>query len=106
MCGIAGFVHFDRARPASEAVLRRMTSSLVHRGPDGDGSHVRRNVALGHRRLAIIDLETGSQPLWNEDGSVAVVFNGEIYNYVELRAELAAAGHHFRTSSDTEVLVH
>lgn len=105
MCGIAGFVHFDPARPASAAVLERMTRTLYHRGPDGSGSLVCGNVALGHRRLAIIDLETGKQPLQNDDGSIAIVYNGEIYNYLELRAELLAAGYRFQTTSDTEVLV-
>lgn len=104
MCGIAGFVG-----PGSRAHLEAMTGALAHRGPDGEGFHIdaARGVHLGHRRLAIIDLEGGVQPLWNEDRSVCVVFNGEIYNHAELRASLMAAGHVFATDhSDTEVLVH
>ena len=84
----------------------RMNASLRHRGPDADGLHLEPGVALGHRRLSIIDLSTGQQPLYNEDGSVAVVFNGEIYNFHDLAKELAACGHAFRTRSDTEVIVH
>src|SRR6185369_442772 len=86
-----------------------MSGALVHRGPDGSGNYVdeESRVHLAHRRLAIIDLATGHQPMWNEDGQVGVVFNGEIYNHAELRRELTALGHRFATShSDTEVLVH
>ena len=105
MCGIAGFVgRGDRAD------LFAMMAALRHRGPDGDGFHIDDEgvpVFLGHRRLAIIDIEGGHQPMWNEDKRVAVIFNGEIYNHAELRAELAARGHVFRSDhSDTEVLVH
>jgi asparagine synthase (glutamine-hydrolysing) len=105
MCGIAGF--FART-PVDDALtrLRRMTASLVHRGPDEEGLRVDGPVALGMRRLSIIDLKSGQQPVANEDGSVWVVFNGEIYNYRELTAELLAKGHRFSTASDTEVLVH
>ena len=106
MCGIAGLLHRDPARPADAERVRRMCGTLVHRGPDGEGFHVRGPVGLGTRRLAIIDVEGGDQPLYNEDGSIAVVQNGEIYNYMELRRELEALGHRFRTQSDTEVLVH
>jgi len=105
MCGIAGFFvnggSVDR-RPT----LRRMTDSLRHRGPDDEGFYVDESVALGVRRLSIIDLETGRQPIANEDGTVWVVQNGEIYNFRELRDELERRGHRFRTASDTEVLVH
>jgi len=104
MCGIAGFVG-----EGTEAVLREMGRAIAHRGPDGEGVHVdaATGVHLLHRRLAIIDLATGEQPMWNETGTVCVIFNGEIYNHVELRAELTAKGHSFRTDhSDTEVLVH
>lgn len=83
-----------------------MSDAILHRGPDEDGMHLEPHIALAHRRLSIIDLATGQQPLFNEDGSVAIVYNGEIYNYRELARELAAAGHHFRTRSDTEVVVH
>jgi asparagine synthase (glutamine-hydrolysing) len=105
MCGIAGFVHADPGRPADGRLLRRMTDAVAYRGPDGEGFHLRGNVALGHRRLSIIDLATGDQPMSNPDGTVTLVFNGEIYNYLELRAELEARGHAFRTESDTEVII-
>jgi asparagine synthase (glutamine-hydrolysing) len=104
MCGIAGFV--DRAEADVAGQLRRMLGLIVHRGPDGEGTHVEPGLGLGMRRLSIIDLECGHQPIWNETKDVAVVFNGEIYNYVELRRELEAKGHRFSTHSDTEVLVH
>jgi asparagine synthase (glutamine-hydrolysing) len=110
MCGIAGWI--DRARQApADCVLKAMTDAIAHRGPDGDG-HFRATcregdwqVELGHRRLAIIDLEGGVQPMLSEDGRTALVFNGEIYNFKELRAELEALGWSFRTHSDTEVLL-
>ncbi|MCI0463979.1 MAG: asparagine synthase (glutamine-hydrolyzing) [Gemmataceae bacterium] len=106
MCGIAGVLYADPARPVDPAVLKAMGNSIAHRGPDGEGYWTDPGLGLVHRRLSIIDLSGGSQPLGNEDGSVQVVFNGEIYNYVELRQGLLARGHRFRTSSDTEVLVH
>lgn len=106
MCGIAGIHHSDATRPVDRAALTRMATSLVHRGPDGEGFHVEPGVGLAHRRLSIIDLASGQQPLCNEDGSVWVTFNGEIFNYLELRDELKARGHVFRTQSDTETLVH
>jgi asparagine synthase (glutamine-hydrolysing) len=102
MCGICGF-----SGPANETLLKGMAASLVHRGPDEDGFFSDgENVSLGMRRLKIIDLSTGSQPISNEDNTVTVVFNGEIYNFKELRADLQAKGHRFRTNTDTEVLVH
>lgn len=105
MCGITGI--FDRSgAPADRELLTRMTEALAHRGPDGSGSFVHQEAALGHRRLSIIDVEGGAQPMANADGSVQVVFNGEIYNFVELRKELIALGCAFRTRSDTEVIVH
>ncbi|MFQ5702176.1 MAG: asparagine synthase (glutamine-hydrolyzing) [Acidobacteriota bacterium] len=106
MCGIAGFVNVDPAKPADRAVVRSMAEAIAHRGPDEGGLHVDGPVGLGVRRLSIIDLETGHQPITNEDRSVWVVFNGEVYNYVELRDEMTARGHRFTTRSDTEVLVH
>jgi asparagine synthase (glutamine-hydrolysing) len=106
MCGIAGVFDVRDRRPIDPALIRRMTTAIRHRGPDGDGLHLAPGIALGHRRLSIIDLAGGKQPLFNEDGSVAVTYNGEIYNYRELVAELTAAGHRFRTQSDTEVIVH
>jgi len=106
MCGIAGIA--DRSEPDPGGTLGRMLARIIHRGPDGQGTHVSMadGLAIGMRRLSIIDLEGGSQPIWNEDHTIAVVFNGEIYNYLELRQELEAKGHVFRTYSDTEVLVH
>src|SRR5919109_1418571 len=106
MCGIAGIV--DPALPADELrrVLPRMTDSVVHRGPDGEGFFVAPGVGLGMRRLSIIDVAGGRQPIANEDGRVQVVFNGEIYNYLQLRNELTGRGHVFRTRSDTEVIAH
>lgn len=106
MCGIAGILHFDSGRNVNRAVLEKMTNVISHRGPDGEGFHVDHNVGLGHRRLAIIDLSTGSQPMFSRDGKLALVFNGEIYNYVELKEELKALGYQFQTSSDTEVILH
>ena len=105
MCGIAGIVALNGSPPERETV-ERMRDSLLHRGPDDDGLLLHESVGFGMRRLSIIDLETGHQPISNEDGSVSVVFNGEIYNYRELRAALQARGHRFRTAADTEVIVH
>jgi asparagine synthase (glutamine-hydrolysing) len=108
MCGISGFVNRDVTRPADEALLRRMTAVIAHRGPDGDGHFVQGHVALGHRRLAIIDLSAhGAQPMHGcADARVTITFNGEIYNYLTLRDELIARGHAFQSRCDTEVLVH
>ncbi|MEK6546380.1 MAG: asparagine synthase (glutamine-hydrolyzing) [Nitrospinota bacterium] len=108
MCGICGFAGFD-----DEQLLRRMTSSLVHRGPDEEGFFLARGneqsaggIGLGIRRLKIIDLQTGSQPIYNEDGDIVIVYNGEIYNYKELKAKSEKKGHKFRSETDTEVIVH
>src|SRR5271170_2006436 len=106
MCGIAGKVNFDQTRPIDRERLRAMTSVVAHRGPDAEGFFVGAGVGLGHRRLSIIDLSTGDQPLSNEDGTVWVVFNGEIYNFAGIRTELESFGHRFRTTTDTEVIVH
>jgi asparagine synthase (glutamine-hydrolysing) len=107
MCGIGGFLNHDGERPADEALLRKMTEVIAHRGPDGSGHFCAGPVALGHRRLSIIDLSAnGAQPMHNEDGTVTVTFNGEIYNHLALREELIARGHVFRSRCDTEVLVH
>jgi asparagine synthase (glutamine-hydrolysing) len=106
MCGIAGIVDLKGRREVSRALLLRMNQTQLHRGPDGGGLHLEPGLGLGHRRLSIIDLATGQQPLFNEDGSVVVVFNGEIYNYQALIPELTQLGHVFRTKSDTEVIVH
>src|SRR4051812_18514915 len=103
MCGITGFFSDDiRAR----AALPAMTAALTHRGPDTGGYHFDGAVGFGHRRLSVIDLPGSGQPLLSADGTIAVVFNGEIYNFRELRRELMAAGHVFRTNGDGEVLVH
>jgi asparagine synthase (glutamine-hydrolysing) len=106
MCGIAGIALKEGTRPVDAALLQAMTDRLRHRGPDAEGTFSAPGIGLGSRRLSIIDLETGDQPIANEDGSIVVVCNGEIYNYVELRDELQAMGHEFRTQSDTEVIVH
>ncbi|WP_165234579.1 asparagine synthase (glutamine-hydrolyzing) [Aquisphaera insulae] len=105
MCGIAGFVNRD-GWAADRAIVERMTRVLAHRGPDGDGFHVSGQVALGHRRLSIIDVAGGGQPMCNEDGTVWISYNGELYNELDLRPELEAKGHSYRTSSDTETIVH
>ena len=106
MCGIAGRFNFTPTQPIDRERLVAMTDVIAHRGPDADGFYVGPGIGLGHRRLSIIDLSTGDQPLANEDRTIRVVFNGEIYNFAELRAELIAHGHRFRTHSDTEVIVH
>src|SRR5262245_48168498 len=106
MCGICGIVHRDGG-PVDPLVIERMSSMLVHRGPDGSGAHVSGPVGLGHRRLSVIDLsDAGLQPMPNEDGRYWVVFNGEIYNSRELRRELVARGHTFRSQTDSEVILH
>src|SRR3954454_22711890 len=99
MCGIAGFVNRG-GRPADREVVERMTATLAHRGPDGDGFHLDGPVALGHRLLSIIDVAGRPQPMRNEDGSVWVSYNGEIYNEPALRSEMIAGGHSYRTSCD------
>ncbi len=105
MCGICGI--YDRSfAPVDRLLLERMSAAIAHRGPDGSGTFLSAGIGLGHRRLSIIDVDGGTQPLTNENGNLQVVFNGEIYNYVELRTELQQHGHCFRTRSDTEVIVH
>src|SRR5207247_4876269 len=106
MCGIVGIVHSDPTRPVSPAVIRRMCEAIRHRGPDDEGAYVEGAVGLGMRRLSIIDLAGGRQPIFNEDQSKVIVFNGEIYNYRELRRALIAQGHAFATHADTEVILH
>jgi len=105
MCGICGFC-FPDERPVDLDILTKMTNRLQHRGPDDEGYYVDGGIALGHRRLSIIDLDTGKQPIHNEDKTIYVVFNGEIYNFPELKKELEGKGHRFYTKTDTEVLVH
>jgi asparagine synthase (glutamine-hydrolysing) len=106
MCGIVGIMDLKDTRTVSRDLVSRLNETQFHRGPDEGGLHFEPGLGLGHRRLSIIDLSTGQQPLFNEDGSVVVVFNGEIYNYLEMIPELAQLGHVFRTKSDTEVIVH
>jgi asparagine synthase (glutamine-hydrolysing) len=106
MCGIAGVLQFDGETPVEAATLRRMCDIMAHRGPDDDGVYSSGPIALGMRRLSIVDLTAGHQPLSNEDGTLWIVFNGEIYNHSELRQQLQARGHVYRTHSDTETIVH
>lgn len=106
MCGITGLVDLRSERQVNEQLLRAMNDSLLHRGPDGEGFHLEAGVGFGHRRLSIIDLEGGKQPLYNEDKTVIVTFNGEIFNFMEVEKELLSLGHIFRTRCDTEVIVH
>ncbi len=105
MCGIAGYLKFDKNIKADLSILKNMTDCISYRGPDGEGFYINKNIALGHRRLSIIDLSTGNQPMYSADGKKVLVFNGEIYNYIELREELITLGHTFITNSDTEVLI-
>ena len=105
MCGFVGF--FTNGYGGDrDAVIKAMADRIAHRGPDQDDYYVDANMALGFRRLSIIDLEGGSQPILNEDGTKVLVFNGEIYNFQELRKDLLAKGHVFKTSTDSEVLLH
>src|ERR1700674_5382912 len=106
MCGICGKLNFDRQKPVDKGLLRQMMELIQHRGPDGSGEFLSGPVGLGHRRLSIIDLNTGAQPMSNEDGTVWVVYNGEIYNFRELRTQLQERGHRFKSTTDTEVIVH
>jgi asparagine synthase (glutamine-hydrolysing) len=105
MCGISGYFHFDDSRSVNQELLKKMTDCISHRGPDSEGFYLKNNVALGHRRLSIIDLNTGNQPMYSDDGKKVLVFNGEIYNYIELRDELVQLGCTFKTNSDTEVII-
>jgi asparagine synthase (glutamine-hydrolysing) len=106
MCGIAGVLTFEEGRPVDPVILRRMCAAMVHRGPDDEGIFSQDSVGLGMRRLSIIDLATGRQPISNEDGTIWIVFNGEIYNHAILRDHLITLGHRFATQCDTEVIVH
>lgn len=106
MCGFVGFASAKHEADAARITVKAMADLIAHRGPDGEGFYVDEQVALGHRRLSIIDLACGGQPMFNEDKSLVTVFNGEIYNFMELRAQLEEAGHVFATHSDTEVLLH
>ncbi len=106
MCGIFGKLNFDPREPVDKELLHRMMTLLQHRGPDDGGTYLSGSVGLGHRRLSIIDLSSGHQPMCNEDGKVWVVYNGEIYNFRELRSQLKGKGHRFKSHSDTEVILH
>ncbi len=106
MCGITGKINRDYARPVDSELIERMKRCVLHRGPDDSGTYLEAPAALGFQRLAIIDVSAGHQPMTNEDGSIVIVFNGEIYNFQDLRAELIGLGHTFRTHSDTETIVH
>src|SRR5438067_5826974 len=106
MCGICGQFNFGRNDFVEPDTIRRMTQTMIHRGPDDDGYYFSGSLGLGFRRLSIIDLAGGHQPMSDAEETVWVIFNGEIYNYRELRAELQGKGHQFRTNSDTEVIIH
>jgi asparagine synthase (glutamine-hydrolysing) len=106
MCGISGIFEFDQSRPVAREAVSRMNESLRHRGPDDEGIYLGMGIGLGHRRLSIIDVAGGRQPISNEDETVWVLLNGEIYNYASLRQELMSYGHKFATKSDTEAIVH
>ncbi|MCB1725744.1 MAG: asparagine synthetase B, partial [Gammaproteobacteria bacterium] len=106
MCGLVGIFDTRAESEIDRALLDRMNERQFHRGPNEGGIHIEPGVGLAHRRLSIIDLSSGQQPLFNEDHSVVVVYNGEIYNFSELATELAGLGHIFRTHCDTEVIVH
>lgn len=105
MCGITGILNLNKDQKVSREVLKKMADTIAHRGPDGEGYFVDTFVGLAHRRLSIIDLEGGDQPMFNTRGDISIVFNGEIYNYIELKKELKQLGHSFKTTSDTEVII-
>jgi len=106
MCGLAGYCRTDLSRQAGEALLRAMTDTIAHRGPDAKGLWAQTGIGLGHRRLSIIGVPDGQQPMMSADGDLVIVYNGEVFNFIELRAELQGRGHVFRTGSDTEVILH
>src|SRR5271157_1414016 len=106
MCGICGIFEFDPSGEISHELVRRMTQTIIHRGPDDEGIYTAPGIGLGFRRLSIIDVAGGHQPISNEDGSIWVMLNGEIYNYTDLYQELLTRGHRFTTRSDTEAIVH
>src|SRR5438874_11930348 len=106
MCGITGIYAYADGEAVNEQVMRRMLGSIRHRGPDDEGMHIAGGLGLGIRRLSIIDLEGGHQPIYNEDGSIVLVLTGELYSYRELREQLLRRGHTLQTASATEVIVH
>ena len=105
MCGLVGYID-KKSKKTKKETIKKMADVIIHRGPDGEGYFVDDNIAMGFRRLSIIDLKGGNQPLYNEDNTLVINFNGEIYNYKELREDLIKKGHTFTTNSDTEVIVH
>src|SRR3989338_7617710 len=106
MCGIAGLLNFEKERPVKREALKTMCDLMVHRGPNDEGFFINGNVGLGMRRLSIIDIKGGHQPISNETDDIHIVFNGEIYNFESLQKELTGRGHRFKTNSDTEVILH
>ena len=106
MCGICGIVFNDREQKVEQNTLKKMSDVITHRGPDDEGFYINQHVGLAMRRLSIIDLSTGKQPISNEDGQIWIVFNGEIYNHKDIRTELESKGHQFKTKTDTEAIVH
>ena len=106
MCGICGIFNYGSKKDVDQALLRKMCDTIIHRGPDEEGYYSSGNIGLGMRRLSIIDLQTGQQPIHNEEKTIWVVNNGEIYNFQELREDLKKKGHRFYTNSDTEIIVH
>ena len=106
MCGICGKIYYDQQRPAEAEILNSMCDTIIHRGPDEHGIYTNGPVGLGSTRLSIIDVEGGHMPLSNEDGTVWIAYNGEVYNFPHLRKRLEQAGHQFATHSDTETIVH
>jgi len=106
MCGICGKIYFDESKTVSTQEIRDINQLLHHRGPDEEGYHISGNTGLGHKRLSIIDLKTGQQPISNETGTATIIFNGEVYNFRGLRQDLLKKGHQFKTNSDTEVILH
>ena len=105
MCGITGILNMDKNMQVDLALLRNMNNTLIHRGPDHEGYFTYKNIGFGHKRLEIIDLDSGSQPMYSSDKNIIIVFNGEIYNYLELKKILILKGLKFNTNSDTEIII-
>jgi asparagine synthase (glutamine-hydrolysing) len=105
MCGIVGFIDKKNQKEKNK-IIKEMSNKIIHRGPDSEGIYVDDTIALGHRRLSIIDVKTGGQPIYNEKGNLLVIYNGEVYNFQEIKKELVKKKHKFTTNTDTEVLIH